>query len=629
MPRALIVALAAALSLLTALTAPPAAAEPREVCWILTLDYPLVRQLMIERAFPLPGQRAVAADSDDGCTRIDLAEPQLSGDSGMLKVRAKISVKAGVSLLGNCASPVRFDGYVDIWQQIALDQRTWRLKTHTVRTRLLDHGRRPVSVVNLVLNLVQENVPAYFDQFDIDLSPPRQDLDRQLPLFFKPEMTAQVESWLATLRPGKVEAQADAIRAQMCMTVDVPEQEQFYEETLLMPTDEEIDAFRNYWQAWDSFFVAELLSLENQPLTLDERDQVLTAMLDMRYGFLEALRDKDTSRDLVRRQFLETWSAISPILRKYGWQSPQRPTFNYFALMSASDALAALDRLGPAIGLDISREGLFRLAHLVSSDPTLGELPYSDAQNDRLRQVLGLGPAPERTAPAPVGEEILLPMPSLEQSSWLDFFVSAAHASQIDASSVDYEAIAPWLPPSSENAPQYIERVREMMNQEADAVERKSKLSDKHRGLLRLIIEASAWQESCWRQFIAGQGRVTYLRSYNNTSVGIMQIYLDVWRGLYDPDSLRWDIRYNARAGCEILALYMKRYALKKSQNLSDDILARSVYAMYNGGPGQLAKFLQRHKKGEFWLSDRLFWEKYLWVKSGQFQNIAACLVGG
>ena len=49
---------------------------------------------------------------------------------------------------------------------------------------------------------------------------------------------------------------------------------------------------------------------------------------------------------------------------------------------------------------------------------------------------------------------------------------------------------------------------------------------------------------------------------------------------------------------------------------------------MYNGGPGQLDKFLSRSAKGKFYDSDKLFLEKYVWVKNGQLANINKCLIG-
>jgi len=58
-------------------------------------------------------------------------------------------------------------------------------------------------------------------------------------------------------------------------------------------------------------------------------------------------------------------------------------------------------------------------------------------------------------------------------------------------------------------------------------------------------------------------------------------------------------------------------------------VLARLVYALYNGGPGQFHKFLKRRETGKYYKSDRLFFEKYTWVKEGRWDEAGKCLTGG
>jgi hypothetical protein len=126
-------------------------------------------------------------------------------------------------------------------------------------------------------------------------------------------------------------------------------------------------------------------------------------------------------------------------------------------------------------------------------------------------------------------------------------------------------------------------------------------------------------------------GKLRYLTSSNRTSVGLMQINFRVWRGIYRPENLRWNIQYNARAGAEILKLYLRRYSLKRfgPKNLLDeDLLAQAVYAMYNGGPDQFDLFLKRVQQDRLQKSDRLFMEKYEWVEKSQWDKLGVCLTG-
>ena len=92
---------------------------------------------------------------------------------------------------------------------------------------------------------------------------------------------------------------------------------------------------------------------------------------------------------------------------------------------------------------------------------------------------------------------------------------------------------------------------------------------------------------------------------------------------------MRWNIWYNAQAGCQILERYFLIHLTgknKPNERLDSDTMARALYAMYNGGPGQLKKFLRRHKRKKYYLSDKLFWQKYLWVKGREWSRCDDCL---
>ncbi len=595
----------------------PARAAQKDVSWNLHLDYSLVRELMTRRMFTGPEKSAVAAKGE--CITIRLADPQVSGEGGLVRTKTTFDINAGLKMFGDCVRPVEYKGYVELWQEPYLDGEQWRLRFKTVRSRILDEQGKPATVANMILSLVETHVHAYLDQFTVDLSAPHSELRQQLPLFFKAEMWPKVQAWLDNLRLDSVTAGDEDMAVKIAMTVDAPPapSEPTAEPTEFRPpTQPEIEAFRRYWQAWDSYVIAEILSLAGRDLTGDERDAVMAELLDMRYAFVDALQNGDLDKDIVRKQFIQSWSVLAPILRRHAWQNGIG-VFNYLALMNASDALKALDALGPTVGLEISDQGLARLAALVSKDPRWADERFNEETSRKLRQILDMAPPPEAKNETPDG-------------SWLDWLVSPAMAAGPE---IDWDAVKAWTPPELGQDPgPYMKRLRAMMEKESSKVEAQSKLPGQHHGLLAMIIEATAWQESCWRQFIReGKDGLTYLKSYNGTSVGLMQIHTDVWRGLYDPQKLRWSIAYNAWAGCEILELYMRRYALgrlEKGQTMSDDMLARIVYAMYNGGPREFWRFQKRYQAGKLYISDKLFWQKYSQIKAKDFDKIVDCLVG-
>ena len=204
-----------------------------------------------------------------------------------------------------------------------------------------------------------------------------------------------------------------------------------------------------------------------------------------------------------------------------------------------------------------------------------------------------------------------------------DFFCSPV-AAAVNPSLAD--RILEWRVPKND-LDGYVARVRAMLTEVTRKVQQDKNISADQKDMFSTLITAMAWQESCLRQFTQNGSKMSYLLSYNNTSVGIMQVNERIWRGIYDINRLRWDIAYNATAGAEIAALYMeKAVSASKGIGQKKDLLTRAVYAMYNGGPGQLEKFLERDKKNSIQKTDQLFLEKLRWVQGNAWQNIDRCL---
>jgi soluble lytic murein transglycosylase-like protein len=149
----------------------------------------------------------------------------------------------------------------------------------------------------------------------------------------------------------------------------------------------------------------------------------------------------------------------------------------------------------------------------------------------------------------------------------------------------------------------------------------------RYRGLYMRLVESTAWQESCWRQFvIASNGnRITYLES-SSGDLGLMQVNKHVWRGFYNIDRLKWDVLYNAGAGMQILAQLLDGTELKRgafSANKPEE-LARSIYSAYNGGPSSYRRW-RGHEPHLQRVIDDSFWQKYQAVLHGHQIDILSC----
>lgn len=94
------------------------------------------------------------------------------------------------------------------------------------------------------------------------------------------------------------------------------------------------------------------------------------------------------------------------------------------------------------------------------------------------------------------------------------------------------------------------------------------------------LVRAVAWTESNWNQW----NRFGSVLHAGN-DYGLMQINSRSWGSRYDWGRISNDVRYNVRAGGDILA-WSYRYA--KSAGYSGTALWQATYAVYNGGPKAL-----------------------------------------
>jgi hypothetical protein len=597
----------------------------------VTLDYPFIRSLLVHQLYNLPGERTVIIDkAEEDCVHIELWKPEVSRELSMIKVGSNIKIRAGIPIVGTCMGLFEWEGYIEVLQNLVLDEKLWQARFETVDSRLYNVDRKPATIAGRFWDIVKTHVHPYLNQTSIELALPLREMKTFLPLVFRPEERQRVDHWLDTLKLGKVRIEESAVKVHILMDV----------ETITRPLDSavqlspsEIERLSRAWEDWDAFLVFEIEALIGQPVTDSERASLLEMLLENRHEFLQAISQKTIGTDLVRQQFIRTWQRLSQVLRKHLVNQKSHSSFSYLAFFTASDALVALDMLGPSLGLEVSRDGLVRLARLLSKDLTDPTLTYSYSVDVGLRKFLGLGPPLDDAGPTSNVQE---PKPSKDlekgttlddRQSWLgDFLFPRAWAAEGHLNRRDQ--LRHWIPPAG-NAVIYIERVRNVLEGAADNILATHLLAEEYHPFLRRLVLSTAWQESCWRQFTTQEGKLNYLVSYNQSSVGLMQINERVWRGIYRVESLRWNITYNAKAGCEILDLYLRTFALKeiKPESAADfDTIARVTYAMYNGGPGQLKEFSKRHNTNRLYKSDRLFWEKYTAAKEGKYDQLEHCL---
>ena len=589
----------------------------------LTLDEQLLTSILVESYFKGEGRSVDIYGRKGDCTHVKLADPHYRIENNHLRLEVALSIHGGTEMGDNCLFPMEWSGYLVLWQKPVFTRSEFGLSFKVVGSKLLGRNREPATIAGVLWDLVKTNVYGYMERVQVDLAPPVGHLQSFLKPLFKKEVQAETTAMLDSLHRGKV-----YVRDKKLIVELVAEAKEVYQPAAVpVPfTPEQRTQVVELWERWDSFLVTFINQIAHGFLPPEDRQLLMDSLLESRYAFAAALEKPELEGDLVRLQFVQVWKNLSPLFRRQLQSESSGNSLGFLAFLTAADALTMFDGMGPAFGIELSQQGLLMLAEMLSGHPT--PLPYLFAPDENLRKLFEMQPEEDSEEPLNDLQEIDLGPAREPLSQLLNFFVSPACAAESKAAP-DYSEILKWKVPE-DPYPEYIEKVRAVLDRAAGGIVSQQKIPASLNKMFVEMISAVAWQESCFRQFIVKGNKLTYLPSYNGSSVGLMQINVRIWRGLYDPNRLRWDINYNAVAGSEIVALYLNRYALKDAsllKNNRSDLLARLVYAMYNGGPGQYKKFLQREKRGKHYKSGKLFAQKLKWVKNKDWQKLRLCLM--
>jgi hypothetical protein len=324
--------------------------------------------------------------------------------------------------------------------------------------------------------------------------------------------------------------------------------------------------------------------------------------------------------------FLRTWKRLRPLLREISIGLPGEAALRYLSLIGAGDALRAIDQLGPDVGVEISADGLRRLARLIDPQAAGDPLEYDTEVDPELRRMLGLGtplPLPTAIETPAAGDDSARPY------RLLDWLFPPAFATDLPADPEVGELskrLRGWAPDASD-AGLYLPLALRLLDLTGERGLAERPIAAEFRPLFRPLLLAAAWQESCWRQYIRVGGSVRTITSPAG-SLGVMQVNQHVWRGIYDVRGLRDDFAYNAHAGTEILLHYLIDYAIRKGEHAATgntENLARSTYAMYNGGPGHLRRYRKPYKSAHLREIDAAFWEKFREIRNGNDLAVRSC----
>lgn len=574
----------------------------------LSLDYGLLGNVLRDQVLGASRDSAEVYADQSGCNRLAISNPRVQGaEAGRVRILVDARANIGTPVSQSCALPINWDGTLELIEEAYIEADKATIAFRVVDSNWLKADEQGRAVPGVLWNWVKSRVHPRMETLKIDLAPGLAEIDKLLRQTFAalPENGASEEKLLSLS-----DVRADDDKLSLTLSVVIPEGAPVTPQTAQpVLTEQELAQWDATWKSWDGFatWLIKTLAIAAEP---ELAEALAETLLEARYDLRDALASETHDRDMVRDLFIKTWDRLAPLLRQTELEFPGIQALQLVTFISAADALRALDEAAPQLGFRIDSDNLRRLARLIVPGVTADQLDYGTEVDPALRKILGLEPEfgmEDSDSPRPF--------------AWL---ISAAHAGQIDPALLT--KLTGWVA-SRKDLDGYLQTVGILLDQVANMELAKGKVPAAFHDIYRPLLRATAWQETCWRQYVRNAGKVQTIRSKTG-AIGLMQVNQHVWRGVYNLDSLNNDIGYNARAGNEILAHYLVDFAIRKKEHVvSGDAqnLARAAYAAYNGGPGQLSRYRNPNTGKANKAIDTAFWKKYQAIRTQGYAAVKQC----
>jgi hypothetical protein len=480
----------------------------------LALDYRIVEQALGEQVFSGPNGTAELLADSLRCNFLTLAELRVEGtDDGHVRLLTTLHAQTGTPLGGRCWLAKSWRGLIETLQTAQVSPGSSAVSFRVEDSNLLRADDREPLLPRFVQAWIKEYAHPRLGAVTIDLGPAvaglQELLDAAAAERWLPAAAAQPEPlgplWLSDVRPN-----SEALVT--VLSLEVPEAPAFLPPQPETPlTEEELAAWDAAWQAWDGFatWLVKTLAFESGSAL---NEALAETLLDARYDLRDALARDDRDRDPVRELFLKTWDRLAPLVQDIQPDLPGSQALRYATFLGAGDALRSLDQLAPHLGLRLDRDSLRSLARMLVPGVSDYDLRYDTAVDPELRILLGLDPAFDEAAEDSALVALL--------ATLFDGLIGSAHAAQIRPELL--RQLDGWVPRRPE-IDDYLHTVERLLDAVASAERDRGKVPDQYLDLYDALFRATAWQESCWRQYVERQGEIETIRSPAG-SVGLMQI---------------------------------------------------------------------------------------------------------
>lgn len=328
----------------------------------LQIDYSLIKKVLISQLYTGKGTTAELWNDRQGCSYLRLSNPDINGKNGQIQLLNEVQARIGTGLGGQCLTVLEWAGVLETLQQPTLDSAHSVLSFPVTSATAYDREGRHLTI-NKLQDLIKRFAEPKLAAVKIDLNEARGDIEQTLAHFLPKDNAAEVKQVLQSLRFSSINAKDNGIGIKLEFNAPA-------KRTVVQPAPAFSEAEQRQWQAawqeWEAFLSSSIEQAVHDTKSPELRETLMEILTDSRAAFQAGLEEHDAEgADPVRVFFTDTWVRLAPALKTIAEELPGIQGLRYLTFIAATDAIYELERLGAPFGLNISSDGLRRLARIL------------------------------------------------------------------------------------------------------------------------------------------------------------------------------------------------------------------------------------------------------------------------
>lgn len=328
----------------------------------IQLDYALIKKAVVSQLFTGEGGAAEVWNDKHKCSFLKLYNPRISGEGGQIKLLNDVQAQFGTALGGQCITVLAWDGALETFQQPTLSADQSVLSLPVTKANAYDRQGRQLTIDKLQ-DLIKRAAEPKLAEVKIDLNKSRGDMERTLTGFLPKENSGEIKKILATLKFSGAEANDEGVNIKLAFDAPLKKVAPKPEAPF---TEAEQKQWQANWQEWDGFLSKAINQAASETQSQELRDTLTEILLESRSAFQAGLKAQSPeSADPVRVFFTQTWQKLAPQLRTLAKELPEIQGLRYMTFIAATDVIYELENIGAPFGLEVSSDGLRRLARML------------------------------------------------------------------------------------------------------------------------------------------------------------------------------------------------------------------------------------------------------------------------